>query len=267
MEILAIARRDGVIDELAQQRLPEAVVAVARELDKPACAEARESRIDIHILAEQRTQEPGLAGARRDRGRMENPLFRTDSELGAAQQEHRQSVRELTDPADVGQRRGALALDDDSHPHEPSCGLLYVCRASGAASDDVVDRLLRKGARRATRRMRSRIARSSSFRRVSPESAGSVRLYPRAARTIFAASGSIPGTVSVSMRCAISVGAFVPIASARRKRSEIAPYARCASYGEQRARATRAPSARGSASSSSTSRVLPRPASPTIDTM
>src|SRR5439155_26804789 len=108
-ENFARARRDGAADELAQQRLSEAVVAVARELDQAAGAEARESRIHVHVLAKQRAQKAGLTGARRHRSRMENPLFRTDGELGAAQQERRKSVRELTHPTDVGQRRSVLA--------------------------------------------------------------------------------------------------------------------------------------------------------------
>ena len=145
-------------------------------------------------------------------------------------------------------------------------GAIAVSTACDAVSDHWTSVIARMtGCVRATRRIRSRIARSRSLRRVSPESGGRVSPYPKAASTSLVVSGSRPGRVSVIVRCAISVGALAPIARARRRRSAIAPYARCESYGEQRARATRAPSARGSANTSSTRRVLPRPASPTIE--
>ena len=124
---------------------------MARELDQTARAEARERRIDIHILAEERAKKSGLARSRRDGCGVEDALFRTRGELCATQQKHRQCVRELAHAADVGERRCALALDDNSHRHEPPRRLLYVRGASGAAGDDVVDGFLRKGARREER--------------------------------------------------------------------------------------------------------------------
>src|SRR2546423_15633191 len=84
VEILAIPRRDGVVDELAQQRLPEAVIAMARELDEAACAEARERGIDVDVLAEERPGQPRLAGARRDSRRVGTALFRSRGKLPPA---------------------------------------------------------------------------------------------------------------------------------------------------------------------------------------
>ena len=153
MQLLTVPHEHRPVHELAEERLPEAILAAPAHLEQALRDEPGEARVDVEVAAEERAQERGIAAARRDRGRVEHaPLLRRRG-LGAPEQEHRQGPRQLRHPADVGERSRVVALDDHARGHEPVRRFDEVCRAALGACRHLGDRL---GRERALRQQRCR---------------------------------------------------------------------------------------------------------------
>ena len=143
MQLSAAHREEGVVYELAEHGLPEAVVAVSGEIHEPAREEPPKARVYVDTRPGDRADDRRIGRARGHRDRVQHLTFGVRCLFGAPEEQHRQSFGQAAHAAHIRERAGVFAFDNDAGPEDPSRRFLDVRRIPAAARDDVGDGLLR----------------------------------------------------------------------------------------------------------------------------